>query len=116
MPNPTTLMEQIGENRYSNPKLKFHKLLTKCWLLNNRKVSVRGLCAALLYKWNLSLPTNTASLLPLPLLRPFTISESTPLPLPLKINTFSGFQERSGVQPLPSIVSQSLAVPQSYGF
>ena len=26
MPNPTTLMVQIGENRYSNPKLKFHKL------------------------------------------------------------------------------------------
>ena len=69
MPNPTTLMEQIGENRYSNPKLKFHKLLTKCWLLNNRKVSVLGLCVALLHKWNLSLPTNTASLLPLPLLR-----------------------------------------------
>ena len=92
MPNLTTFMVQIGENGYSNPKLKFHKLLTKCWLLNNRKVSVLGLCAALLHKWNLSLPTNMASLLPLPLLRLFTVSKSTPLLLPLKINTFSRFR------------------------
>lgn len=89
----------LGENHYSNHKLIFHNLLTKCWLLNSRRVSVLGLCAALLHKWNLSLPTNTASLLPLPLLRPFTISESTPLPLPLKLNTFSGFRERTCVQP-----------------
>ena len=33
MPNLTTFMVQIGENHYSNPKLKFHKLLTKCWRL-----------------------------------------------------------------------------------
>ena len=42
MPNPTKFMVQIGENHYSNPKLKFHKLLTKCWLLQG--VCVGSFC------------------------------------------------------------------------
>ncbi|KAI5336352.1 hypothetical protein L3X38_015619 [Prunus dulcis] len=59
-------------------------------LVHLPRVMMRGVYAALLYKWNLSLPMK---LLPLPLLRPFTISESKPLPLSLKVNTFSGLRE-----------------------